>query len=336
MRRRAALRPWSLVSLCALLALTLALPAAPWAQARQKVVFTTDFGFNGRHAYYYVALDRGYYREAGLDVEIVRGGGSADAIKQVAAGRATLGFADAGTLVLARGNENVPVKMVAIVYARPPHAIYALEDGPIKSPRDLEGRTLADTAASAIPQLFPVYAKAAGIDREKVRWIVADSASLPALLVAGRVDGIGQFIVGEPLLRKRAAPRKLVRLAYGDAGLDYYGNGLIASETTLRERPDVVRAFVAATVRGMEDAFRDPAGAGTVLNRYHPQIEPDIGEGETIAVRELAVTDFARQRGLGALDEARVAKTIEVVSGAFALKTPVQVADVYAPGFAGK
>lgn len=305
-------------------------------QGRERVIFTTDFGFNGRHAYYFVALDKGYYRAAGLDVEIVRGGGSADAIKQVAAGRALLGFADAATLALARGNDNVPVKLVAVVYARSPLAIYALRDSGIQRPRDLEGRTVADTAGSAVPAIFPAYAKAAGIDRNRVRWIVADSASLPGLLASRRVDAIGQFIVGEPLLRKRVAPRELVRLAYADVGLDFYGNGIIAADDTIKARPGLVRAFVGATTRGMEDAFRDPAEAGRILAKYHPEVEADIGQGETEAVHELAVTRVTQQHGLGYIDRLRVWKTIEVVSGAFHLTRPVQVEDLYAPGFAGR
>jgi NitT/TauT family transport system substrate-binding protein len=306
------------------------------AQPLRKVIFTTDFGFNGRHAYYYVALDKGYYRAAGLDVEIVRGAGSADAIKQVAAGRALIGFADAGTLILARGNDGVPVRLLAIVYARPPHAIYALRDSGIRFPRDLEGRTVADTAGSAVPALFPVYAKRAGINKDAVRWVFTDSAALPGLLATGRVDAVGQFIVGEALLRKRVAPRELVRLAYADVGLDYYGNGIIATDETVQRDPDLLRAFVRATIRGMEDAFRDPAEAARILNKYHPQIEPDIGEGETEAVRELAVTPLTRQRGLGYIDRLRIWRTLQVITEAFTLRNPVQVEDLYAPGFAGR
>jgi NitT/TauT family transport system substrate-binding protein len=86
----------------------------------------TDAGFLGRHAYYFVAIDKGYYKEANLDVNVLRGQGSAEAVKQVAAGNVVFGFADAASTVLARGNDNVPARVVAIVYAKPPHAIYAL------------------------------------------------------------------------------------------------------------------------------------------------------------------------------------------------------------------
>src|ERR1700726_1552207 len=107
--------------------------------ALDTVTLITDFGYNGRHAYFFYALDRGYYRDAGLDVKIVRGQGSVDAIRQVGAGNAMFGFADAGSLALARGNDQVPVKLVAIVYAKPPQAIFCREDSGIKQPKDLEG-----------------------------------------------------------------------------------------------------------------------------------------------------------------------------------------------------
>src|SRR5260370_14830428 len=93
------------------------------AHAADKVTFVTDFGYNGRHAYYFVALEKGYYAGQNLDVQIVRGQGSADAVKQVAAGPAHIGFADTSASLLGRGNDQIPAKLVAMVYAKPPHAI---------------------------------------------------------------------------------------------------------------------------------------------------------------------------------------------------------------------
>src|SRR5262249_39372556 len=88
----------------ALIASTILLgPSA--SRALDNVTLITEFGFNGRHAFSFVALDRGYYRDAGLDVKIVRGQGAVDAIRQVGAGNAMFGFADAGTVILARAND---------------------------------------------------------------------------------------------------------------------------------------------------------------------------------------------------------------------------------------
>ncbi len=294
------------------------------------VNFITDFGYNGRHSYFYVALDKGYYKSEGLDVTILRGQGSIDAIKKVASGAATIGFADAGALALARSNDSIPVKLLAIVYAKPPHAIFALADSGIKTPKDLEGKTIADSAFSAIPLIFNVYAQATGIDAKKVKWVSAESASLPSLLATGRVEAIGQFTVGEPLIEASVKPRKLIRLAYKDGGLDYYGNGIIATEQTIKESPDLLKAFVRATLKGMRDAFANPAEAGAVMNKYQKQISPEVAAGETELVKELADQPGS---ALGAINEERIKQTIDIMAKSYPMNQPVNPKDMYVPGF---
>jgi NitT/TauT family transport system substrate-binding protein len=295
-----------------------------------EVNFITDFGYNGRHAYYYVALDKGYYKAEGLDVTILRGQGSIDAIKKVASGAAMIGFADAGALALARSNDGIPVKMLAIVYATPPHAIFAVSDSGIKNPKDLEGKTVADSAFSAIPLLFKAYAQAVGIDESKVKWVSAESAALPSLLATGKVDAVGQFTVGQPLLAAAVQPKTVVRLAYKDAGLDYYGNGIVATETTIKERSDILKAFIRATFKGMRDAFANPSEAGEILNKYQKQISPEVGKGETELVKELAEVPGQK---IGVIDENRIKRTIDIMSKSYPMKQPVQPQDMFVSGF---
>jgi len=303
------------------------------AEALEAVSLITDFGYNGRHAYFFVALDKGHYRDAGLDVKILRGQGSVDAIRQVGAGNATFGFAEAGSLVLARGNDQIPVKLVASIYARPPQAIFCRQDAGLKVPKDLEGRSIANPAGGSIPDLFPAYAKAAGIDAAKVKWVVASSESLPGLLAANRAPCVGQFIVGEPLLRRQSDPAPLVRFAYADAGLNYYGNGLIAKESTIEASPDLVRRFVDATIKGMKDAFARPDEAGAIMHKYHPQVDAAVAQRETEAVAQLAKVEG---QPFGVIDPARIDATIDVVNGAFKLKTSVAAKDLYVPGLVTK
>jgi len=307
-----------------------------WVQnvaAAENVTFVTDFGFNGRHAYYYVALDKGYYKAAGLDVKIVRGQGSTDAVKQVASGTAQIGFADSSAVIFAKANDNIPVKLVSIIYAKPPHAIYVLKDSGITKPKDLEGKKLADTAFSAMPKMFGAYAKAAGIDASKVTWVIAGSDALPGMLSLGRVDGIGQFTVGEPLLKKTAAPKDIVELAYSGVGLDYYGSGIITMESTLQSNPDMVRRFVAATLHGLKDAMANPTEAGKIMNKYHREVDEGIASAETVKVGQLATVPGV---ALGSIDSGRVQRTIDIVAGAFTLKNPVKAEDIFAPGFVPK
>ncbi|BEV46244.1 ABC transporter substrate-binding protein [Afipia carboxidovorans] len=306
------------------LTIGLAVATATAANAADKVSFVTDFGYLGRHAYYFVALEKGYYKEAGLDVNIVRGQGSADAVKQVASGSAELGFADAAAVILGRGNDNIPVKMVSMIYSKAPHAIFALKDSGIKTPKDLEGRRIADAPNSAIPRLFEAYAKAAGIDSSKVKWSVVSSDAIAASLALGRSDAVGYYSISEALLKKSAGNKELVQLKYADAGLDFYSNGIIASEKILQSNPDLVRRFVEATWRGLKDAAANPEEAAKILNKYHSQIDVDVGAAEVRAVASLVDMNAA-----GAIDEARMQKTVDIVSGAYEMKSKVKAQDVF-------
>ena len=315
----------------ALFAACAALPMiAGSAQAADKLVFVTDYGLYGRHAYYFVAMEKGYYARENLDVEVVRSQGSANTIKQVANATAQVGFADAFAVVLGRANDDVPVKLVAMIYPKPPHAVYVLRESGITKPKDFEGKTLADTAFSSVPKLFATYARAAGVDAGKVKWIAANSDALPGMLTAKRVDGIGQFTVGEPLLTATAAPKEVLGLTYSDAGLDYYSNGIVASDAMIKANPDLVRRFVRATLDGLKSAIADPKEAGEIMHKYHREIDVDIAIGETRKVKELAVQPNAV---LGTIDPARVQKTIDIVAATFALKKSLSPMDAYASGF---
>ena len=307
-----------------------ALMASGRAHAADSVTLITDFGYNGRHAYFFVALDKGYYKAAGLDVKILRGQGSVDAIRQTGANNATFGFADAGSLVLARGNDHIPVKLAAIVYAKPPEGIFCRDDSGIRKPKDLEGVSIANPPGGATVDMFPIYAKAAGIDARKVKWVVAGSDALPGMLATNKVPCVGQFVVGEALLARQAAPQKLIRFGFADAGLSFYGNGIVATDATFATKPDLVKRFVAATIHGMKDAFANPEEAAEILHKYHREIDVGIGAAETRAVAELAQV---KGQPLGMIDPGRIQETIDVVNSAFKLKSPVGVSEMYVPGF---
>ena len=314
-----------------------AMPSASVAAEMKKVVFTTDWGYNGRHAYYFVAVDKGYYKAEGLDVEILGGRGSGTVIKEVAAGTVDIGFADAGTLAVARANENVPVKMLAVVYADSPHALIVLADSGIKGPKDLMGKTASDAAGSSNYKYFSYYAKAGGADPNKVKWVFSESTALIGLLLTGRVDAIGQYALGIPLLEKRAAPKKVHTLLYKNVpGFEIYANGIIVREDTLKNEPEMVKKFVRASLKGLRDACANPAEAGKILAKYHKQVEPDIGEGETKLVCEIAINDLSKKHGLGYIDVGKMGKTIELVKKTFKLKRDIKPEEVFVNGYAFK
>jgi NitT/TauT family transport system substrate-binding protein len=316
--------------LLAVASIAISLTSGWAANAADKVTFVTDFGYLGRHAYYFVALDKGYYKDANLDVDIVRGQGSVDAVKQVAAGTAQIGFADSASLILARANDNVPVKMVAVIYDKAPHAIFALKESGISKPKDLEGRNVADSAASSIPKMFPAYAKAAGIDASKVKWTVVASDAIAPTLALKRADAVGYYTISEALLKKTTGKDDLVILRYSDVGLDFYSNGIIAQEQLLASNPDLVKRFVTATLHGLRDAIANPEEAATILHKYQRTVDVDIGTAEMKAVADLVRKPI---QDVGKIDASRMQRTVDIVAEAFSLKQPVKSSDVYVDGF---
>ena len=299
------------------------------AQQLRKITFLTDAGPLGRHSIFFVAQAKGYYKEEGLDVEILGGRGSAATIREVAAGAATFGFADSGTLVLSRANEGVPVKMIGIVYARAPHGLMAMASSGIKGPKDLVGKKLADTSASSNYILFKVYAQKTGVDPKSVEWIFTDFNSLPGLLATKQVDAIGQFSMGKPMLEKRAS-QPIVFLSYAEAGMEFYSNSIIAADKTIADDPKLVAAFLRATQKGMRDAFANPKEAGELMKKALPLLDAEIIAGETENVAELASPPERKGMPLLVLDPKKVEETITLVKDNFEVKRATSVDEVSA------
>src|SRR5687767_3439989 len=170
--------------------------------ALQKVNYLASFNTCGREAYADVALEKGYFKDAGFDVTITPGSGTVDVMKLVAGGQADYGIGDFTATVITLGKQKLPVTTVGMIHQRSMAAIMSLEGMGIAKPADLVGKTIGDQPGSTNTVMFPVYAKAVGIDPKSVTFLPSPPPSLPNLLVSGKVQGIGQFVVGEPLIEK--------------------------------------------------------------------------------------------------------------------------------------
>src|SRR5438552_4493878 len=139
-----------------------AAPAQPPPQV-QQIRFLLDFVLDGTHTPYFVARDKGWYREVGLDVELTPGTGSFDTVKLVGAGQAPLGYADAGSMGIGVA-QDVPVTMVAMLYQQSPLTIFSLKDRRITQPRDLEGRSVGLASGAAEAKIFPAFVRKNNLD----------------------------------------------------------------------------------------------------------------------------------------------------------------------------
>jgi NitT/TauT family transport system substrate-binding protein len=307
------------------------------ASAADKVTFGLDWQVLGRHAGYVVAHEKGFYKDEGLDVDVQRGYGSADAVKRVAAGTVTFSVGDTGSLVIAR-TEGIKAKVVSMVYGKAPYALWLRKDAGVSKPADLEGKTLGGSAGSAVRVLFPAFAKMAGFDASKVKWQTLDAASLYPTLFSKRIDGMVDFTPGWPTTAKRAAEAKveLQKMFYVDSGFAIYSNGLLAREDMIKDKPDLVRRFVRATMKGLDTAFKNPADAAKILKKRYPELDEETVRGEIEIVRDLAWTEEAKANGLGFMAADKMKLTRDVIVEAYGLKADVPVDDLYTNMFVSK
>jgi NitT/TauT family transport system substrate-binding protein len=302
--------------------------SAPGGNAADKVTYLTSFNTFGRDAYAFVALDKGYFTEAGMDVTVNPGSATVDVLKLVAAGRADFGVGDFTTTVITVAKEKLPVSAVAMVHQRSLAAIVSLAEKGITKPEDLIGKKIGDQPGSTNQVMFPVYAKAAGIDPAKVQFVPSPPPALPQLLVSGQVDGIGQFVVGTPLIEKAAQGRKAVALAYGDLIPDLYGNALVTSKDLLAKNPKLVERFRGALLKGLQYAIDHPEETGQILRKYQPTQDAAVAAAEVTLMGP-----FVRPSSgaVGDVDKDRAAKTIQLLENAAAIPAgSVTVADIVA------
>jgi len=285
-------------------------------QSLEKITYLTSFGTFGRDAYAYVAKEKGYFSDAGFDVDIKPGSGTGENIKQIVAGNAAFTPIDlTGGLLDAGGRDKVTgFTAVAGIQQRTMAAIISLEGDGINAPKDLEGKTLADEPGSVVRNLFPAYAKLADVDVNKVTWVNGQAQTLMGTLVSGKVAGIGQFVVGKPTVESIAKTKKAVVLPYSDYLQDLYGNVLITSSAYAKDNPDKVRKFTAALLKGLSDSIDNPAEAGKIMQKYVPTANAE-GAAAELSLMAPYVRSAAAGIPVGALDAERVARSIAVLQG---------------------
>ncbi|TDO45529.1 NitT/TauT family transport system substrate-binding protein [Kribbella sp. VKM Ac-2571] len=280
----------------------------------QKVNYLTSFNTFGREAYAYVALEKGYFKDAGFDVKITPGSGTVDVMKLVAGGQADYGIGDFTAIAITLAKQKLPITTAGMIHQRSMAAIMSLEGLGINSPKDLPNKTIGDQPGSTNTVMFPVYAKAVGIDPASVTFLPSPPPGLPALLASGKVQGIGQFVVGQPLIEKadKDKHRKAVVLPYGKALPDLYGNAIITRTDMAKDHPDQVKKFTNALLKGLQDTYDDPDGAAEILKKYVPNTDVDVAKAELKIMK-----DYIKPAGfdgpLGDVTQERVQKVISLL-----------------------
>jgi NitT/TauT family transport system substrate-binding protein len=308
---------------------------APMAHAADDVKFALNWIISGRNAGYFVALEKGFYKDNGINAIISRGRGSGDTLKRVAIGESMFGLVDTATVITGRANDALPVKMIAMTYDKAATAILFAKESGIKTPKDLEGRTVARSAAGSTINMWPAFLKVNGIDRTKVREITVTASSYAPMLLSRQVDAVldQSSYLGRYQKAANAQKLNLDTFRFSDFGYELYGDAIVATDDTLKANPDLVKRFLKATLKGNLYAFEHPDEAVAILAKYASEAEPDVAKAELLDTKTLAMTADVKNHGYGYIDGGKLAKNVELIREPLELKRAVKPEELYTLDF---
>jgi NitT/TauT family transport system substrate-binding protein len=308
-------------------------PDTPSAQQPpQKVVFALNWFPVGDHAAYWVALEKGYYRQRGLDVDMQNSKGSGDSIAKVDTGRADVGLADSA-VVIASAARGTRIKVVGMVFDKSPLNIWSRKEAPITKPKDLEGKSVAAPPGDGQRQMFPAFARLHGIDQSKVTWVNVEPAAKVPALAEKRVDAVADYTTGLPFYEKAIGKGNAVMLPWADHGFDMYSMSIIASEKTMKERGPVLKAFLEASYLGWRDVMSDPKSALEIFKKRVPEIDLSIIEPNMMMGLDLMKTDRYAKNGIGWMEEKKMCDSVDLVNTYMGVPTKVECKAVYTNEF---
>ncbi len=314
----------------------LAAPRLAQAQA-SRVRLTLDWAFQAPNAFALLAREKGYFRAAGLDVQVDRGQGSGGVPVALAGGSYDMGYADLNpTIRFMAENPDRGIVAVAVLHDRSPLCAIVRADGPIRTPKDLEGKRLAAPDFDAGRQLFPAFAKAAGVDASKVTFLSVTPALREPMLVRREADGVTGFVTTSALSLKGIglpiAQQNI--MMYYDHGLNLYGGAILTTRAFLERNPDAVRGATAALIKGFRETIANGQEMLTVLKRVEPLTDVALeGERHQMNLERVILSDHVRANGISAVDTARLQTGIVAVEEAYNLPPRLQAAQIYTPDF---
>jgi len=325
----------ALLAVAAVTALTTM--AAPAAQAETKLKVVLNWKYQGPQGMFFLADDRGYFKAEGIEVQLDQGNGSGGVPALVANGTYDIGFGDMNALIelAAKKPDDAPVA-VYVMYNQPPFTIAVKADSPIKTAKDLEGKTIGGPTNDGALKLFPAFCKTAKIDCSTVKISNMQPNLREQMLMQGQVDGVFGYVNTIRFSAKLAGiDEKQIRyIKYSDYGMDLYSNAIIVPKKMVKEHPELVRGFLKALNHGMQDAIKDPDASVAAVAKREPLIKIPLERARADATfaDEMNHPEI-KKIGLGNIDEDRLKRSITIMVDALSLPRTPTVAEIWDGSF---
>ena len=287
---------------------------------RIRVILNTFY--SGPQAWFFVAADKGYFAEEGLDVDFTPGDTLANAVPRVASGAFDIGYGDMNALIEMAAHDPAAAPIaVYVMHGWSPYTIAVAADGPVRGPADLAGRTLLTHPNDAALRMFPEFAHQTGLDPASPTIIEATAHHkiLIAQVLAGEADGLFGFVntLASAAIEAGIDPGRLRHFEWRTHVPDICGAAIIASQSLITESPDAVRGFVRAVNRAVADVIVDPDAGIAAVARRDPSI--DIAANKARLMGTLAMEmnhPDSGILGLGDVQPMRLARAIALIAAA--------------------
>lgn len=280
---------------------------------------------------FYVAVAKGYYKDEGIDLTINPGGPNLLAENLVATGADTFGLSGGLDSVFAARDKGMPVVCIGISHQMTPFVFVARADGPIKTIQDFKGKTVTTWFTGANHVLNAILAKN-GIDPSLVTIQPQQVSVTP--FIDGQVDVITATRYNEYYtIKTRMGEEKLRTFVAEDSGITFPRDTLIVSETTAKEKPELVKAFLRASIKGWKDAFNDPKGAVDTVMAIAPTLDRAHQEFQLTEAKKLMVAGKVPEKGLFWIDMDSVKITQDLFLNAKVISKPVDLGATFNTSF---
>ena len=224
------------------------------AYAANPLTFQASWVNDAEFAGYFTAIDKGYYKDEGIDLTYVGGGPDVIPESTLIAGKADLTVTTPDTTIKAIAEQGAPFKIIGAQYQKNPLGVVSLSKNPIKTPKDLIGKTLAVPPVNVIS--VDAMLKLSGVDKDKVKIVPYEYDPTP--LIKGEVDATIDFVTDVPFTIKQAGLEATSFLLY-DFGFTIFNDTVVVTEDTLKtKRADLVK-WLRASRKGWAENFKDPA-----------------------------------------------------------------------------
>lgn len=289
------------------LALSMSLPAL----AQDKMQLQLNWFQLADHSPIYLAMKKGYYKEEGIDLTVLRGSGSADAAKKIDLGQADVGISDAPT-VLTAISKGANLKMVAVVYDKAGNNVFFRKSANIKTPKDLVGKKIAVPPADSHRVLWPAFAAINGIDPASVTLVNIKPEGKQAIVAAGEADGSFDLYTSYAIWEKVLGKGEVGNLLWADFGLPIYGHTYFVNNDLLQKNPKLVERFLRATHKGWRDAKANPKASIDAMVEMVPGLDGPTLLATMPQILDLCVTERSAKYGLGWIEPELMQKTMDI------------------------